>query len=223
MAAMVAFTAGHAASAGDRSRCGSSGRWAADLIESMPYRGDQHPAMALSRGRLQLLEIGVPQRPVLCRHGDHGRCDAPVPVTNERPGYRSLPGRRRPRRGRRHRVRAPGPLATACSSSRNGRTRGTPSRTSPGPGRRSTCSARPWPAWSHAQEPDRRGWPEGARGLGRELRQARHRQTALRPGQRLPAQPQHRPGRGETPRPACHRPFGLRLGFGIGGPTTRSP
>jgi len=43
------------------------------------------------------------------------------------------------------------------------------------------------------KQPDRRGRSEGARDLGRQLPKARHGQTTLRPRQRLPAQPQHRP------------------------------
>src|SRR5262249_32920246 len=45
------------------------------------------------------------------------------------------------------------------------------------------------------EQPDRRGRADGAHRMGRQLRTARHGQTPLRPGQYLPAQPQHRPVR----------------------------
>jgi hypothetical protein len=224
MVAMVACHCGDAASAeADLKPLRQFGPPAADLIQSMPYpvintlSDGGYPKGAFNYWKSAFLS-DLSDAAMEIMVDAMRRCPSPMSGL----GIVPLPGRRRPCRGRRHRVRAPGPrLQPAHRLAMDGPAgHRAERRLGPGDVRR----ARPGHGRPELrQQPDRRGWPEGARGLGRELRQARHRQTALRPGQRLPAQPQHRPvGLRRRGRPVA----GLSAyasASGIGGPTTRSP
>ena len=111
MVAMVACHCGDPTSAeADLKPLRQFGPPATDLIQPMPYpvintlSDGGYPRGAFNYWKSAFLsELSD----AVC--GDHGRCDAPVPVTHERPGHRALPGRRRAGRCRRHRVRAPCP------------------------------------------------------------------------------------------------------------------
>src|SRR5689334_19567110 len=110
MAAMVACHCGDAANAeADLKPLRQFGPPATDLIQPMPYpvintlSDGGYPAGAFNYWKSAFLsDLSDAAMEIMV--------DAmPLPVTNERPGHRALPGRRRPRRGRRDRVRAPGP------------------------------------------------------------------------------------------------------------------
>ena len=110
LAAMIACHCGDPAAAdADLKPLRASGPPTADLIQRMPYPVINTLSDAGYPGSVQLLEIGVPRRPVRRRAGRHGRRDPAVPVAYERHGHRALPRRGHPRRCRRHRLRPPRP------------------------------------------------------------------------------------------------------------------
>ena len=180
--AMVACHCGDAASAeADLKPLRQFGPPATDLIQPMPYpvintlSDGGYPRGAFNYWKSAFLSD---QRR---RHGDHGRRDAPRPVTNERSGHRAVPGRGLPASRRRLPRSRTEPPATACSSlAMDGPWRETERNIAWAEDIRRR-SARAWPtvATSTTWADDGR---DRCRGLGRQLPHARHGQAALRPG-----------------------------------------